>query len=163
MAAFVHKQHNVTMLCYHIVTVVKYRKPLINGGIDEDIRTMCHHIENAYDIQFIEVGMENDHVHWLVQSVPTYSVTKIVTIIKSLTARHIRANNENVRNELHNGTFWTSGYFAATVHRDVAEETMKKYIADQGGGRGYRRVMHDGDMAKYMTWRQSENGGRQTK
>ena len=44
-------------------------------------------IEARYRIKFLEIGTDKDHVHFLVQSVPTYSVTRLVTIIKSLTAR----------------------------------------------------------------------------
>lgn len=37
----------------------------------------------------IEIGTDEDHVHFLVQSVPTYSVTKLVTMIKIITVRRI--------------------------------------------------------------------------
>lgn len=39
----------------------------------------------------LEIGKDKDHVHFLVQSVPTYSVTKIIRTIKSVTAREIFA------------------------------------------------------------------------
>ena len=37
----------------------------------------------------LEIGADKDHVHYLVQSVPMYSLTKIVRTIKSITAREI--------------------------------------------------------------------------
>jgi REP element-mobilizing transposase RayT len=40
-------------------------------------------------VKFLEIGTDKDHVHFLVQSVPTYSVTKIISTIKSITAREI--------------------------------------------------------------------------
>ena len=46
-------------------------------------------MEEQYQIKFLELGTDDDHVHFLVQSVSTYSVTKLVTMIKSLTAREI--------------------------------------------------------------------------
>ncbi len=46
-------------------------------------------IEKRYQVKFLEIGTDKDHVHFLVQSVPTYSVTKIVTMVKSLTAKEI--------------------------------------------------------------------------
>jgi REP element-mobilizing transposase RayT len=30
-----------------------------------------------YEIRFLEIGAEKDHVHFLVQSVPTYSPSKM--------------------------------------------------------------------------------------
>ena len=39
--------------------------------------------------EVLEIGTDKDHVHFLVQSVPTYPVIRIVTLLKSLTAREI--------------------------------------------------------------------------
>ena len=41
-------------------------------------------IEKRYQMKFLEIGTDQDHVHFLVQSVPTYSVTRTVSIIKSI-------------------------------------------------------------------------------
>ena len=62
-------------------------------------------IEARYEIKFLEIGSEKDHVHFLVQSVPTYSPTKIVTTIKSLTARKILEQNPEVKKALWEGIF----------------------------------------------------------
>ena len=50
---------------------------------------MCLKIEDRYQLKFLEIGTDEDHVHFLVQSVPTYAVSKLVTVIKSITAREI--------------------------------------------------------------------------
>ena len=63
----------------------------------------------------LEIGTDKDHVHFLVQSVPTYSVTKLVTIIKSVTAREVFRLCPHVKKELWGGEFWTDGYYASTV------------------------------------------------
>jgi REP element-mobilizing transposase RayT len=54
-----------------------------------ELKAVCLDIEVRYQIKFLEIGTDRDHVHFLVQSVPTYSVTKLVTLIKNLTAREI--------------------------------------------------------------------------
>ena len=46
-------------------------------------------MEKRYQINFLEIGTDEDHAHFLVQSVPTYSITKIVTTVKSITARGV--------------------------------------------------------------------------
>ena len=58
-------------------------------SVDRVPREVCLEIGKRYQIKFLEIGTDEDHVHFLVQSVPPYSVTKIVTIIKSVTARQI--------------------------------------------------------------------------
>ena len=57
--------------------------------IDVSIKDICLEIEKRYEITFIEIGTDKDHIHLLVQTVRTYSVTPVVTLIKSLTARRV--------------------------------------------------------------------------
>ena len=72
---------------------------------------MCLQIEARYQIKFLEIGTDKDHVHFLVQSVPTYSVTKLVTMIKSITAREIFKVHSEVKKQLWGGEFWSDGFF----------------------------------------------------
>lgn len=76
---------------------------------------VCQGIEQRYEIIFLEIGMEEDHVHFLIQSVPTYSPMRIVQIIKSITARKIFALCPEVKMQLWVGEFWTKGYFVNTI------------------------------------------------
>ena len=75
---------------YHLVFPAKYRHVVFEDkSVDMALKEVCLDIEKRYQIKFIEIGTDKDHVHILVQSVPTYSVTKIVKTIKSITAREI--------------------------------------------------------------------------
>ena len=53
------------------------------------IKQICLEIAKRYQVHFLEIGTDNDHVHFLIQSVPVYSPTKIVTLVKSITAREV--------------------------------------------------------------------------
>ncbi|MDR2794086.1 MAG: IS200/IS605 family transposase, partial [Treponema sp.] len=70
MSEIIHKEHNVSTMMYHIVCPAKYRRAVITEEVDREI---CLGIEARYEIKFLEIGTERDHVHFLVQSVPTYS------------------------------------------------------------------------------------------
>ena len=89
MSEYIHKRHNVTVLLYHLVFPAKYRRAVVDGNVDETIRDVCLKIEDRYQLKFLEIGTDEGHVHFLVQSVPTYAVSKLVTVIKSITAREI--------------------------------------------------------------------------
>ena len=89
MSEYIHKSHNVSVLLYHIVLPAKYRRAVFDDQVDEVLKEVCLEIAERYQVKFLEIGTDRDHVHFLVQSVPTYSVTKIVTLLKSLTAREI--------------------------------------------------------------------------
>lgn len=89
MSEYIHKSHNVTVLMYPMVFPAKYRKVIFEGEVDEVLKEVSIEIEKRYQVKFLEIGIDKDHVHFLVQSVPTYSVTKLVTMIKSLTGREV--------------------------------------------------------------------------
>ena len=74
---------------YHIVCPAKYRKAVFTDEVDQVLRDVCLEIAKRYEIVFLEIGVDRDHVHFLVQSVPMYSPKKIVQILKSLTAREV--------------------------------------------------------------------------
>jgi REP element-mobilizing transposase RayT len=75
--------------------------------VDEVLREVCLEIEKRYEIKFIEIGVDKDHVQFLVQSVPTYSVTKLVKMIKSLTAKEVFRRCPQVKQKLWGGEFWS--------------------------------------------------------
>ncbi len=86
-------------------------------------------------------------MHFLVQSVPTYSVTRLVTIIKSLTAREISRRCPKVKRQLWGGEFWTDGYVASTVGRHGNERTIGDDVQKQGGA--YHQLHEDRQLALF--------------
>ena len=132
MSTYIHKSHNVTVLLYHLVLPAKYRRAVFDTEVDAVLKDVCLEIEKRYQVKFLEIGTDKDHVHFLVQSVPTYSVTKIITLIKSITAREIFKICPQVKKELWGGEFWTDGYFASTVGKHGDEKLITNYVQKQG-------------------------------
>ena len=120
-------------MLYHIVFPAKYRKAVFDNNIDRNLKLICLEIEKRYEIVFVEIGTDKDHVHFLIQSVPMYSVTKIVKMIKSITAREIFKKCPEVKKQLWGGEFWSDGYFCSTVGKHGDEEMILKYVQQQGG------------------------------
>ena len=89
MSFYIHKSHNVTVLIYHLVFLAKYRRVVLDDHVDKVVKEICLEIEKRYEIKFLEIGTDKEYIYFLVQSVPTYSVTKLITMIKSLTAREV--------------------------------------------------------------------------
>ena len=132
MSEYIHKSHNVTVLLYHLVFPAKYRRAVFDEEVDVVLREVCLEIEKRYEIKFVEIGVDKDHVHFLVQSVPSYSVTKLVTMLKSLTAREVFKRCPQVKRQLWGGEFWSDGYFASTVGKHGDESMIAKYVKAQG-------------------------------
>jgi len=117
---------------YHLVLPAKYRRVVFDDDVDKVLKEVCLDIEQRYQVKFLEIGTDKDHVHFLVQSVPTYNVTKIVTMIKSFTAREIFKRCPQVKKKLWGGEFWTDGYYASTVGKHGDEGKIANYVKNQG-------------------------------
>jgi len=130
----------VTVLLYHLVFPTKYRRIVIDTEVDNLIKQACLEIEKRYEIHFLEIGTDKDHVHFLTQTIPTYSITKQVRIIKSITAREVLIQKPELKKELWGSSLWTSGYYASTVGKKGNEITIINYVKQQGREKEYTQI-----------------------
>ena len=94
---YIHKSHNVSVLLYHFVCPAKYRRVVFSKAVDPTLKEVRLEIEKRYEIHFLEIGTEKDHVHFFVQSVPKMSATAIITILKSITAKEVFKKHPEVK------------------------------------------------------------------
>jgi len=130
-----------------LVFPAKYRRVVFDDHVDDVLKEVCLDIEKRYQMKFLEIGTDKDHVHFLVQSIPTYSVTKIVTMIKSLTAREVFKRCPQVKKKLWGGEFCTDGYFASTVGKHGNEDTIGNYVKNQGTE--YQKLYEDRQLSLF--------------
>lgn len=117
---------------YHIVCPAKYRRMVFSEVVEAKLKEVCGEIEKRYEMTFLEIGADGDHVHFPVQSVPRLCPQKIVQVIKSLTAREIFKACPEVKKQLWGGEFWSDGYFISTVGAHGNEQMIKNYVEQQG-------------------------------
>ena len=134
---YIHKSHNVSVLLYHFVCPAKYRRVVFDKAVDVTLKEVCLEIEKRYEVHFLEIGTDKNHVHFLIQSVPTKSPTQIIKMLKSITAREIFRIHPEVKAQLWGGEFWTDGYFVNTVSKFGDESTISKYVREQGIEKDY--------------------------
>lgn len=130
----------MSVLIYHAVCPAKYRRAVFPSEVDGVLKDVCLEIAKRSEIVFLEIGTDHDHVHFLLQSVPTYSPTKIVTTVKRLTAREIFQRVPSVKQQLWGGAFWSSGYFINTVGRHGSGAVIQRYVKQQGRVQEYQRL-----------------------
>ena len=136
-----HLSHNVSNLVYHFVCPAKYRRVVFDGSVEESLRQICEGIELRYEwIEFLEIGVDKDHVHFLIQSTPDHSPSEIIRTVKSLTARRIFAEHPEVKKKLWGGEFWTDGYFVSTVGRNTTGSIIREYVKNQGTQDSYKQL-----------------------
>ena len=134
----IRKSHNVSYIMYHLVCPVKYRRKAINEQVERTIQSICLEISKRYEINFLEIGTDEDHVHFLIQSVPLWSPKEIAQSIKSIVARQIFKIHPEIKEFLWGGQFWTDGYYINTVGRYGNEEVIANYVKNQG--KIYKRI-----------------------
>lgn len=143
MSEYIHKRHNVSVLLYHFVCPAKYRKVVFSKDVDNEIKNVCLEIGKRYEMVFIEIGTDKNHVHFLIQSVPTQSPSRIIQIVKSITAKEVFKKMPEVKKMLWGGEFWSKGYFTNTVGHKGNEETVRKYVREQGVENEYECLHKD--------------------
>ena len=110
-------------------------------AVDHTLKDVCLEIEKRYEVRFLEIGTDKDHVHFLIQSIPRMSATQIITMLKSITAKEIFKMHPEVKTKLWNGELWTDGYFVNIVSKFGDELSITNYVRDQGLEKEYT-VLH---------------------
>lgn len=132
MSKYISKSHNKTMLLYHLVCTVKYRRNVLTEAVTNTLVNVCMEIEETSDIDFLEIGTDVNHVHFLIQTTPSYSISQYVKLIKGRTANIIFKMNPEVKTKLWGGEFWSDGYWIVTVSKHGTEDVIREYVKNQG-------------------------------
>ena len=123
--------HSVYDTKYHLVWAPKYRKDLFaRKYIRERASELFQEIADEYSFVIEELEVSNDHVHLLISFPPKYSISRVVGILKSITARSLFQEFPRLRNRLWKGELWEAGFFARTVGEKLTSEVIQKYIKD---------------------------------
>ena len=132
MSEHIIKRHNKNLLLYHLVCPAKYRRDVFSSDVEETLKRVCIRIGVMYEMNFIEIGADENHVHFLVQGVPVLSPSRIAQIIKSITAKELFREHPSIKKKLWSGALWTTGYYINTVGQFGNEMVIQKYVKEQG-------------------------------
>ena len=133
MRALRRSYHNVSQIHYHFVVPVKYRKAIFGQPEREQtLHAICREIEERYEIEFEQVGIDTNHVHYLVSAVPKFSPSQTMQIVKSITARELFRRHPDLKKELWGGELWTDGFYVGTVGESGNLDVIRRYIQNQG-------------------------------
>lgn len=131
---YVSRNHSKYLLMVHLIFVVKYRKPLLEN-LGEKVKNLFSQIANEKGYSIVEMEVDNDHIHLLVQYPPTTSVVEMVSSFKQLSTYRIWRQKRNkdflARHFWNEKTFWSDGYFACSIG-NASAQTIQNYIKNQG-------------------------------
>jgi len=109
------RSHSYTLILYHIVLVAKYRRKVLIPSVQKTLTQSCLNLEESYDYIFHEIGMEGDHVHFLLQSIPKLSPADIIQTIKSITTKTVLKVHPEITEIIRKRQLWTDAYYLSTV------------------------------------------------
>lgn len=124
--------HSVYRTQYHIVWVTKYRRKILVKGVDNYLKIKLKEASQYHpDWEYIEIGIDRDHLHIHMVIPPKYAVSRVVEAIKSNTSKALKTKFAFLK-QVYWGTesIWSPGYFVSTVGID--EQTIRRYVAMQG-------------------------------
>ncbi len=124
MGTWKSKNRHKYLLQYHIIFICKYRKKLlVSQQISDDIKQFSYEICQRHKVIIRYMETDKDHIHYLIETEPIMSISKIVNLMKSYTAYPIwkRYPNYLQKQFWKEPAFWTDGYFVYSVG-NVSEE-----------------------------------------
>ena len=141
MVSHISKSHNKTLLIFHLVCPIKYRRKIFTEGNETTFKSICLELAERYNYVFLEIGIDQDHVHFLIQTVPNILIRAMVQTIKSITAVEMFKRHPEVKMFLWGGQFWTDGYYLNTVGQYGNLKMIENYVKNQGI-KNYKQLHH---------------------
>ena len=120
----------VYSLQYHIVWCVKYRRSVLVGEVEDDLKACLYEIADEYGFSIVALETMPDHVHMLVDCRPQFFPSDMIKIIKGNTARRLFIKHPELKTKLWGGHLWNPSYCIVTVS-DRSFEMVRHYIESQ--------------------------------
>ena len=126
------KSHARLLILYHLIFVCTYRKKLLIHFGNETKGIFAGIAANS-DFSMETLEVDQDHIHFLVQSEPRISPLAIVRKLKQESTVQLWKMHEKElkRHFWKERTFWSDGYFCCTIG-NASQETIRHYIESQG-------------------------------
>lgn len=117
----------------HLIFVCKYRKKLLIGQLNDDIKQIFQSIADGSDFEIEVMETDQDHVHFLIRYIPRLSIAQIVRRLKQQSTLHIwQLHSVSLRKEYwYKDMFWSDGYFVCSIG-EASPDTIREYILNQG-------------------------------
>ena len=117
----------------HLIFVCKYRKNILLGQLNDDIKQVFQSIANASDFEIEVMETDHDHVHFLIRYIPHLSIAQIVRKLKQESTRQIwLLHSVLLREEYwYQNLLWSDGYFVCSIG-EASPNTIREYILSQG-------------------------------
>ena len=111
MSNCIDKSHNKSLLLYHFVCSIKYWRMVFTEYVSDTFKAVCLQLEERYEMNFLEIGIDGNHDYFLIQGVPYDSPKKIIGSVKRIIAKEIFRLHPEVKQMLWDRKFGMSRYY----------------------------------------------------
>lgn len=126
-----HYQHSVGLMLMHLEWKPKYAYKMFKKEGQKNLVTACiRKAASTHNIQIIVLSVMPEHIHVEVKVSLSMSASKVLQILKGVSARLFFINNPKARLRYPKGHLWSRGKFASSVGL-VQEEVVRNYIKNQ--------------------------------
>lgn len=123
--------HHVFRIMYHFVWIPKYRHKIFIEPCRSSLKEIIYKIGYDYNIEIVELEVPSDHIHMVVKSEPKQCPSRIMQIIKSISARNFfKLYPEIKKKYFWGGKLWTQSFFVETIG-NANDEIIRKYVRNQ--------------------------------
>lgn len=131
--SYQHRRHNNNLLMVHMIFATKYRKKLLHGSFDKNIKQYIYDTCRKHHWYIKRMESDKDHIHMLIQYNPADSVTKVASILKQCSTYSAWKDYSHMlrKHYWEEHTLWSDGYFACSIGQ-VSQATIEHYIENQG-------------------------------
>ena len=123
--------HHVFRIMYHFVWVPKYRHQVFEEPYRSSLKAIIEKAAYDYEMEVSEIEIPEDHIHMMLTAEPKMSPSRIMQIIKSISAREFfRMYPDIKRKYFWGGKLWTASFYVETVG-NRNESQVRKYVQNQ--------------------------------
>ena len=118
--------------CHHIL-VTKFRKNILVGQLNDDLKSIFISIANGSDFEIEVMETDVNHIHFLIRFIPRLSISQIVRKLKQESTRQLwLSHHSTLRKEYwYQKLLWSDGYFVCSIG-EASTDTIREYILNQG-------------------------------
>lgn len=125
---YTHKEGIVYLNQYHVIFCPKYRRKVLTGQVEQDLKEIFHEVANENDVEIKALEIMPDHVHLFISFDPRQHIHKLIKAFKGRSSRTLREKYPHLKSRL--PSLWTRSYFCCTVGY-ISEKTVMEYIENQ--------------------------------
>ncbi|MCL4164031.1 UNVERIFIED_CONTAM: hypothetical protein GTU68_027705 [Idotea baltica] len=119
--------HSIYECKYHVVFCPKYRYKILEGEVGKYVERLLYRLVEQKDkVEIIELNVQVDHVHMVIEIPPKYQVSEIMGYLKGKVAIRVFEKYKTIGKQYWGRHFWSRGYCVSTVGLD--EEKIVKYV-----------------------------------